>query len=181
MDKTQLILKAHVVCHLLKDDGAFPNNARFPLILYKGAIHLRPTDDVNTVRNIFESHKWSNSWEGGIFEYHHYHSLTHEVLGVYCGKAELQLGGPTGVCAEIIRGDVIVIPAGVAHACLLSSSDFKVVGAYSDGLQYDVNYGKDNERPKADENIRKVSLPDLDPVYGENGPLIENWNKSGHI
>lgn len=176
MDKTQLIIKAYlVVCHILKDDGVFPNNADFPLIVYKGAMHLRPLDDISLIKEIFKTNNWTNSWDNGIFNYHHYHSLAHEVLGVFSGKAEIQLGGPHGVCVEIVRGDVLIIPAGVAHKCLRSNDDFKVVGAYPEGMEYDINYGKEGERPQADENIRRVPLPKTDPVYGEQGPLIANW------
>ena len=38
-----------------------------------------------------------------------------------------------------------------------------------------MNYGKKKERPKADENIKKVPLPETDPVYGMQGPIKMNW------
>ncbi|WP_250123845.1 cupin domain-containing protein [Chroococcidiopsis sp. CCMEE 29] len=62
---------------------------------------------------------------------HHYHSTAHEVLGISRGKAAVRLGGDArGQTFEVRAGDVIIIPAGVAHKNLDSSSDFLVVGAY---------------------------------------------------
>lgn len=175
MDKTQLIRQAYEVCKVLEDDGTFPNNPKLPVLVYKGAFLLHPKDETAAIKKVFEGNGWSNAWEDGIYDYHHYHSITHEVLGVFCGVADLQLGGPHGVCVEVVRGDVIIIPAGVAHKCLKCSDDFTVVGAYPGGRDYDMNYGKAGERTAAIENIAKVPLPDKDPVYGKSGMMIETW------
>lgn len=175
MDKTQVVQQAYEVFTVLEDDGIFPNNAQLPLIVYKKALLLHPDDDASTIEDVFKQNGWSNSWENGIFDYHHYHSITHEVIGVCTGTADFQLGGPKGVCVEVCRGDVLIIPAGVAHKCLKSSDDFSVVGAYPEGKEYDIMYGIEGERPKADENIAKVPVPDKDPVYGSEGPLKQNW------
>jgi uncharacterized protein YjlB len=70
---------------------------------------------------------------------------------------------------------VVIIPAGVGHKNMGSSSDFRVVGAYPPGQTWDMNYGKPNERPQADKNISRVPLPPADPIYGDNGPLVEFW------
>jgi uncharacterized protein YjlB len=180
MDKTQLVQQAFEVCKLLTENGPYPNNSCLPVLVYKRALLLQPGDDHSAIRQVFEKNGWSNSWIGGVFDYHHYHSTTHEVLGVFCGVADLQLGGPHGVCVEVLRGDVIIIPAGVAHRCLKCSEDFSVVGAYPEGRDYDMNYGKEGERPAVDENIAKVPLPDKDPVYGEEGLMKESWLPKGN-
>jgi uncharacterized protein YjlB len=172
----QTIQTAHVICHTFDDDGTFPNNSKLPVIIYKGAFLLHPDEDAPAINEVFEKNNWKNSWEAGIFDYHHYHSITHEVLGVVCGTADIQLGGPEGVCVEVVRGDVVLIPAGVAHKCLKASGDFSVVGAYPNGKDYDLNKGQPGDRPKADENILRVELPDNDPVYGTIGPLKEHWS-----
>jgi hypothetical protein len=52
------------------------------VLLYKGVLQLPDDDAAKTVEKIFETNKWSNAWTNGIFDYHHYHSITHEVLGV---------------------------------------------------------------------------------------------------
>ena len=65
------------------------------------------------------------------------------------GKVLLKfsLGGDGGLTTELGKGDVVVIPAGVAHKNLGSSADFACVGAYPDGRSYDMNYGNEDERP----------------------------------
>ncbi len=158
----------------LKDDGIFPNS-RFPLLLYLQAIGSHAANPATALEQLFAAHGWTGSWRDGIYSYHHYHSTAHEVLGVYRGSAKVQLGGDDGVVHALKHGDVIVIPAGVAHKNLGSSSDFGVVGAYAEGRDWDMNYGKPGERPRADRNIAAVPLPRMDPVFGADGPLLKRW------
>jgi uncharacterized protein YjlB len=70
---------------------------------------------------------------------------------------------------------VLVIPAGVAHKNLGGENDVGVVGAYPDGRDYDMNYGKPGERPGTDENISGVPIPSGDPVLGNNKGLTTIW------
>lgn len=169
------VIHGHVSTHILDDDGLFPNNSRCPVIVYKGALHLHPAAEADAILKIFESNNWSNGWKDTIYDYDHYHSTTHEVLGVYCGTGDIHLGGPHGVTIELTRGDVLIIPAGVSHRNINSSHDFVCVGAYPEGQTYDMNYGKEEERITAMENIRQVPLPLTDPVYGNEGGLLELW------
>jgi hypothetical protein len=64
---------------------------------------------------------------------------------------------------------------GVAHKNINSSHDFRVVGAYPAGQSWDMNYGKEGERPAADRNISAVPDPGDDQVYGSKSPLLELW------
>jgi uncharacterized protein YjlB len=164
-----------VIHQALKDDGTFPNNDKRPLLVYQGALDLPADDPASVIEVIFAANGWAESWRDGIYGYHHYHSTAHEVLGVYSGSARVQLGGDRGVTLSIKRGDVVIIPAGVAHKNLGSTPDFRVVGAYPGGQNWDMNYGKADERPRADQNIVRVPLPQADPVYGSHGPLKEHW------
>jgi uncharacterized protein YjlB len=165
--------KPNIIRHILHDDGQFPNSSLF-LLIYKEAIKL-PGNDSSIFKKIFKNNNWKNSWLNGIYGYHHYHSITHEVLGIYKGSANVQFGGSNGIAEDVSKGDVIIIPAGIAHKCNSASDDFKCIGAYPDGKDYDIKKGEPSDRPKADENIRNVKLPDTDPVYGLSGPLILNW------
>ncbi|UJH90752.1 cupin domain-containing protein [Antarcticibacterium sp. 1MA-6-2] len=130
-----------------KDDGKIPNN-KLPLLLYKGAFIESGEEAANMLEENFTSNNWKNSWRNGVYDFHHYHSNTHEVLGVYSGKALLHLGGEEGEKIEVVAGDIIVIPAGVGHKNL-GSENFKIVGAYPDGRDYNMNYGKEGERPSS--------------------------------
>jgi len=168
-------LTPNIIVHELKDDGTFPNNEKLPLLIYKNAIEAAGHDMGGAIEQIFMDNGWGGLWRNGIYTYQHYHSTAHEVLGLYRGKVKVQLGGPKGVTIDGKAGDVIIIPAGVAHKNLDCSADFGCIGAYPPGQTWDMNYGKPSERPAADKNIAGVPLPNTDPVYGNNGPLIDKW------
>lgn len=172
-----IIQSPQVVAHRLKDDGLYPNNEELPLVAYNGALSLPDHNPAASFETLFGANQWSGSWRNGVYGFHHYHSTAHEVLGVYDGAAQVQFGGERGVVLSINAGDVVVIPAGVAHKNLGASRDFRVVGAYPRGQRWDLCYGEPGERPRADQNIARVPLPQADPVYGTDGPLIEYWSR----
>lgn len=174
-DLANPIQHVNIIRHFISDDGTFPNNGHLALLVYRNALQLQSADVSADVEQFLESNGWSNSWVDGVFDYHHYHSTTHEVLAVIDGSTRIQFGGPSGISLMVEAGDVIVIPAGVAHKNLGGEENFKCVGAYADGRDYDMNYGKSEERPQADENIKGVPLPASDPVFGMGGPLIKEW------
>ena len=161
----------------LDDDGNIPNNV-LPLLVYQSAFDLDALrrESATLVQEIFRANNWVGSWVNGVFSYHHYHSTAHEVLGCFSGSATVQFGGPNGVEVTVNTGDVIVIPAGVAHKNLGCSGDFGGVGAYPPGQQTDLLAGRACERPRADENIARVPLPATDPVFGGDGPLLREWH-----
>jgi uncharacterized protein YjlB len=158
------------------DDGSFPNNQALPVLVLRQAVRTATDDPARTFERVFRAHDWQGQWRDGIFSYHHYHSTAHEVLGVAAGSARVQLGGPDGDAFDVDAGDVLVLPAGVAHKNLGAVSDFLVVGAYPEGQDWDLLRGRPGERPEADRNIEQVPLPDRDPVYGDEGPLVEHWD-----
>jgi uncharacterized protein YjlB len=157
--------------HLFADDGVFPNS-RLPVLVYRGAL---ASAGAAGFEQLFERNGWSSAWRNGLYSVHHYHSTAHEVLGVYQGRVSARLGGPGGVTVTLEAGDVVVIPAGVAHKNDGASADFRVVGAYPTGTGPDMRYGKADERPGTDRNIARVPLPDGDPVRGAGGPLAALW------
>ncbi|HKZ65676.1 MAG TPA: hypothetical protein VJ111_04945 [Chitinophagaceae bacterium] len=156
-----------------KDDGKIPNS-KYPLLLYRNAFKERGDNGAAWLEQHFLQNNWSNSWRNGIFDFHHYHSITHEALGIYSGSALVHLGGEEGSKVKIQAGDIIVIPAGVGHKNL-ASEDLGVVGAYPDGMQYDLMREKPGERPQADENIAAVPIPAQDPLMGKNNGLLKIW------
>ncbi|MFB6232169.1 MAG: cupin domain-containing protein [Salinibacter sp.] len=160
------------------DDGTFPNNEDLPVPVFRQAFQHTLRGPDSTMTRVFQAHEWRGCWRNGIFSYHHYHSTAHEVLGVTRGDARIQLGGPEGAAVNVERGDVLVLPAGVAHKNLGAASDFRVVGAYPDGREWDLNRGRPNERPQADRNIEQVPCPSHDPLYGPDGPLRTHWGST---
>ncbi len=162
---------------MFDDDGKIPNNPTLPLLIYSAALpdSRTPTSDC---RNLFERNGWDGSWVDGIYDYHHYHSTSHEVLSIVAGSATVQFGGENGLRFDLKAGDVAVIPAGVGHCNLGQSADFRVLGAYPRGQEkWDVCTGKPGERPRVLDNIRRVPLPTADPVSGPDGPLMRLWHR----
>lgn len=155
------------------DDAVFPNS-RLPLLFYAAALPAEAAS-AEAMEALLSAGGWVPAWRSSVFSYHHYHSTAHEALGVAAGEARLMMGGPMGREFEVTAGDVIVIPAGVAHRRLSSNADFLVVGAYPPGQDWDLLRGEAGERPQADENIARVPLPPADPVTGGANPLREHW------
>ena len=173
VEAIQPIQKVNIIRDILTEDGSFPNNGLLPLLLYR-QVCLIP-DDAETVKELLETNRWTSTWIDGIYSEHHFHSTAHEVLVALNGSARVQFGGPNGITLDFEKGDVIIIPAGVAHKKIDETSEFTCLGAYPEGQEYDIKYGKPEERTIVDENIRKVALPENDPLYGNDGPLIKNW------
>ena len=159
--------------HYFKDDGSIPNN-KYPLLVYRNAFNERDAKGAEWLEQKFLSNNWSNSWRNGIFDFHHYHSITHEALGIYSGSALVHLGGESGSKVTVKAGDIIVIPAGVGHKNL-ESDNLGVVGAYPAGMMWDMKYGKPGERPEADQNIAAVPAPEQDPLLGKENGLLSLW------
>ena len=163
---------------MFADDATVPNNPRLPFIHYRNAVALPETGDPAAVfETLFEGNGWGNSWRNGIYDYVHYHSASHEVLGIACGEARVRFGGNRGKIFELHAGDVAVLPAGTGHQCLSASKDLLVVGAYPAGGKYDECTGSNEQHARALQSIPKAPLPTKDPVYGAGGPLIQAWKR----
>jgi uncharacterized protein YjlB len=161
---------------LFKDDGAIPNNPKLPFIYYRSPVRLPETGDAAAVfEQLFKRNGWVDSWRNGIYDYVHYHSRTHEVLGVARGHARVRLGGDKGKIFRLKAGDVVILPAGTGHQCLSASKDLLVVGAYPRTGKYDECEGSRQEHKRALESISAVAPPSKDPVCGPDGPLLELW------
>lgn len=161
--------------HFFADDGRVPNNPSLPLIVYRGALETGPRCAADC-ETLFAHNGWGGAWRNGIYAHHHYHSTAHEVLGIAAGSVRVRLGGEDGTTVELHAGDVVVIPAGVAHKNEGASPDLVVVGAYPGGKSPDMCSPAAQQRERALQNVREVPLPASDPVYGKPGPLTERWS-----
>ncbi|WP_266202537.1 cupin domain-containing protein [Pontibacter kalidii] len=162
--------------YLLQPHGNIPNNPQLPLLVYQ-QVFTRHDDLESQFKEAFSKNNWRGSWVNGVFGYHHYHSTSHEVLGVAAGSAILILGGPGGKVLEVKAGDMLVLPAGTGHCLKSSAPGFRVVGAYPARQEnYDICTEKDDPEEKRG-NIVQVTLPTADPVLGEDGPLLRHWKK----
>jgi uncharacterized protein YjlB len=158
------------------DDGITPNNPHFPLIHYRSPIRLDPAFDPAAIFEVlFASNGWRDSWRDGIYDFLHFHTRTHEVIGIARGHARVAFGGKKGRKLTVKAGDVVVLPAGTGHKRLSGSRDLLVVGAYPVGGTYDEPKPSDVNHAEAVSAIAKVKLPAKDPVYGRSGPLKSLW------
>lgn len=163
----------------LKDDGETPNNPKCPLIVYKSPVNLSESYDPAAVFEVlFASNGWKDSWRDGMYDFNHFHTGTHEVLGIARGKVTALFGGSNGRKIELKAGDVIVIPAGTGHRALRKSRDLLIVGAYpTNGGKYNEPKPEDVPLDEARQSIKKVRVPLSDPVYGKAGMLPQLWRK----
>ena len=139
-------------------------------------MRLTQTQDPAAVfEELFESNGWKDSWRNGIYDFLHYHSSTHEVLGIARGHARVRFGGDGGKIIQLRAGDVVILPAGTGHQRVSASRDLLVVGAYPVDGKYDECKPSAEQHERALKSIPEVPLPDKDPVYGAGGPLRDLW------
>jgi len=154
----------------LKPTKLVPNSP-LPVLYYPGAF---PSDvTATTISTRFRQNKWAPQWEFGMYKQAHFHTTTHEALGVFRGSARVRFGvsdkesmsaedASNAIEVDVRAGDVIVVPCGVAHGCVEEMGGFTMVGAYPEGAkQWDLNYGGEGKELQA-------KLPAMDPVLGDS-------------
>ncbi|HVY12641.1 MAG TPA: cupin [Alphaproteobacteria bacterium] len=162
-----------------RDDGVIPNNPNCPLLIYRKAVRLPiGMDPAGIFEQLFQKNGWGKAWRNGIYDFAHYHSRTHEVLGIARGRALVRIGGDVGLDIDIKAGDALIIPAGVGHQRLKASKNLLVVGAYPAEGEYDEFRAEPSNREKAMAAIAQVPAPKTDPLFGAEGPLVKLWNIS---
>src|SRR5919202_5151956 len=150
--------------------GRIPNHPSFAVLVYRGVDAAAA--GAAAARGLFAEHGWGGSWVDGVFDFHHFHSTSHEALAVVAGAPTLQLGGPQGGAFDVTAGDVLVLPAGTGHRRAAASSAFTVVGAYPHGQEaYDLLREADDA---ARERIAALPAPPQDPVGGDG---IAGWRR----
>lgn len=146
-------------------------NSRLPVLIFRSALPRNSENKARQFRSIFRGNGWKGLWTDTIYDYTHFHSNAHEVLGIARGKVSLKLGGTKGKIFNLKAGDVVVLPAGTGHARVGPDNGLKVIGAYPRGqARFDIKR-KGKKTPK-------VRLPAADPFFGRNGPVTTIWSIS---
>jgi uncharacterized protein YjlB len=158
--------------HWSKPNGMLPNS-RFPLLVHRGGV---PGGGADAVIARLRGNGWYNNWRyPGIYTYRHFHTTTHECLGVATGWMEIEVFGVGGPHIRVEPGDVIVMPAGVSHMMTGQSDDNLMIGGYPDGRDWD-SMQQDNLteelRRAAAKRIMMLPIPPRDPVTGEP---MQSW------
>ena len=159
--------------YIFLDDGTIPNSL-LPVIVYKKVCNT--DDNSQWFEHCFATNNWINNWRDIVLPYDHFHSTTHEVLGVSKGSVSLKIGGQkNGKIFDVSAGDVLILPAGVGHFAISEHKNYEIVGGYPDGKSWDMMTGTADERKAAFRNIASLTIPTTDPVFGINGGLIDLW------
>ncbi|WEQ53993.1 cupin [Komagataeibacter oboediens] len=158
---------------VLRANGWVPNNPKLPVIIYRNVLPPSGDDPAAVFEAMFQHNGWPPQWRNGVYSFHHYHTMGHEVLGFYGGQARLMLGGPDARVVDVRAGDIVLLPAGTGHMKLSGSADFAVVGAYPPGQDFDIV----RSAPDGVQRARLASLPfpGSDPVMGAQGPMVRAW------
>ncbi|MCX7356425.1 MAG: cupin [Alphaproteobacteria bacterium] len=144
------------------DDDLTPNNSRLPLVVYRGAVNLSGASDPAAMFEVlFESNGWGEGWRGGVYDYDHYHSAIHEVLGIARGRVEVRFGGEGGKAT--------------GHKRLAASDDLLVVGSYPPTGRFNLRKARKGEREESLREIPRTPAPRNDPVYGRGGAVARLW------
>lgn len=149
-----------------------PNNPNLPVLVYQEACGSAP-DIAAEFERRFSENGWQGIWRNGVFDYQHYHTQAHEVLGIGAGRARLLIGGPSGQEISVNAGDCLVLPAGTGHKRIDASRDFLVVGAYPPGQEADIQTQAPTEEQLR--TIKAIPLPATDPLEGPDGALTRFW------
>ena len=162
-----------------KPAGNVPNS-RLPVLIHRGAVVAGPgTDPASALEDRFRRHDWLNNWRyPGVYDYDHFHSTSHEALGIARGFMRLRLFGDGGAEVRLGAGDVAVIPAGVSHIFLAGSDDVLVVGGYPEGRDWDLMRGghvSEADWRSAHKRIMSLPIPRQDPVTGE---AMQHWRQA---
>lgn len=157
----------------LKSNEWTPNNTRLPVLVYRDAIDIDTSDPVARCEALFADNGWLALLRNEIHLFHHYHSTTHEVLGIVEGWARLVLGGPNGPRIIVRAGDALMLPIGTGRCQLGASADFRLIGAYPHGQSPDVC--RSAPTPDMLARMARQPVPACDPVFGEGGPMTDYW------
>jgi uncharacterized protein YjlB len=113
---------------------------------------------------LFQRNDWPPQWRDGVYDFHHYHSTAHEVLGFAGGHATLMLGGENGRRLEAHAGDVAVLPTENGHCKLEAAPTFSSSVPTRRKQRWDICRSVPSK--EAIDRMRHLPFSKSDPVAG---------------
>ncbi|QLK60695.1 cupin [Enterobacteriaceae bacterium Kacie_13] len=159
-----------------KPSNGVPNN-KLPVMIYHRVIPPNVVDNADYLEHLFRSNGWPPQWRYPVYTFTHFHSNTHEALGVFAGTARLQLGGENGKIIEVKVGDVLLLPAGIGHKQISADEEFMLVGAYPPEMKADLCHDEPAQLAVRTKAVIAVPLPATDPVTGHSEGSMLAWHK----
>ncbi|KAI1750660.1 RmlC-like cupin domain-containing protein [Xylaria castorea] len=165
-----------VLKHQIPACNMIPNTSiqRKPLLIYESVFPNATAFKIESL--LSDTGVVTPQWRATMYAMSHFHSMSHKVLSVTNGKATICFGyedNPGRIMRDIEKGDLIIIPAGVAHRLYaILEEGFEMDGSYSKGYNCDTCYGIPDEGWKI-ERIKELPWFDLDPIYGDKGPVLD--------
>ena len=165
-----------IEAHRFADDGRIPNSV-LPLLVYRGA--LAGSDLAVAFERRFAVNDWRGAWRDGIFAYHHFHSTSHEVLGIAEGEAMVRFGGE--------RGDELAGHGGRrrGHPGRVLGTGWSAARTTSSWSAPIPRAGRGMSGAATRPNGRRCWLtsprsrcPRSDPLEGADGPLLRAWTEA---
>jgi uncharacterized protein YjlB len=158
--------------------ASFPTIPDSRWLIYQGAVTFTSGfDHATIIDRLFESNGWSRSWRDTVYDFVHYHSQVHEVMGVAMVTAN-RVRWEQGASSRRETWRRNILSAGSGHRLIEFSRNFLVVGAYPERCTYD-KCTDSRERLNAVKRVARVAKPAKDLVYGQNGPLMQRWRSRG--
>jgi hypothetical protein len=75
----------------LQPNGRVPNSC-LPVLIFRTAVKSEDGEDLaDVLEATFVRNNWLNNWREVVYDYYHYHSTTHEVLGIAHAKKNVFL------------------------------------------------------------------------------------------
>ena len=166
-------MMAEATLQTLEPDNGIPNS-KLPLAFWRGRL---PKDarSGSAATALFRKSGWQGTWVYTVFPYWHFHTRGHEALACVSGRARIGFGGDQGIKVDVEVGDVCVIPAGVGHRRLDSSSDFQMAGGYPPGQEGNIVRPGNLDDETIAREIAVLTLPETDPISGRNDGVVEAW------
>lgn len=166
------VSKHQIPAHNLIPNTSIQNK---PLLIYHSAFEPSCASASAIESHLDSVGAVTPQWRYTMYPVTHFHSNTHEVLCVSNGRAKLCFGGEENdgrVEPVVEKGDVMIVPAGVAHRLLDDQGGFEMVGSYPPGKPWDMCYGMEGEEHKVD-GIKALRWFSKDPIFGDQGPCLE--------